>query len=51
MNETELREKMDKDLKEVFNVDNIINFQFDLMQKAYLKGLETGMKIGKEVKQ
>ena len=36
MTEEELKEKMDKDLNEVFDVKNIIDFQFDLLQKAYL---------------
>lgn len=47
MTEEELKEKMDKDLEEVFNVKSIIDFQFDLMQKAYTKGLETGLKAGR----
>jgi hypothetical protein len=38
---------MDKDLNEVFNVKSIIDFQFDLLQKAYTKGLETGLKAGR----
>ena len=45
MTEEELKEKMDKDLNEVFNVKSIIDFQFDFLQKAYLKGIKTGMKI------
>ena len=45
MTEEELTEKMDKDLKEVFNVKSIMDFQFDLMQKAYLKGIETGQMV------
>lgn len=36
---------MDRDLEEVFDVKSIMNFMFDLLQKAYLKGLETEMKI------
>ena len=44
MTEEELREKMKKDLDEAFNVKSIIDFQFDLLQKAYTKGLETGLK-------
>lgn len=44
MEEKELKEKMNKDLDEVFNVKNIIDFQFDLVQKAYVKGLELGLK-------
>ncbi len=51
MTEEELKEKMDKDLNEVFDVKNIIDFQFDLLQKAYLKGIETGMKISSSEKQ
>ena len=47
MTEEELKEKMDKDLEEIFNVKSIIDFQFDLMQKAYLKGIETGLKAGR----
>ncbi len=46
MEEKELKEKMDKDLEEVFNVKSIIDFQFDLVQKAYVKGLELGLKVG-----
>ncbi|MCR5218610.1 hypothetical protein [Treponema sp.] len=49
MTETELKEEMDKDLGEIFNVENIINFQFDLMQKAYLKGIGTGRKINLQI--
>lgn len=48
MTEEELKEKMDKDLNEVFNVKSIIDFQFDLLQKAYTKGLETGLKAGRQ---
>ena len=51
MTEKELEEKMNKDLDEVFNVKSIIDFQFDLMQKAYLKGIQTGMKISREIKE
>lgn len=47
MTEEELREKMNKDLDEAFNVKSIIDFQFDLLQKAYTKGLETGIEAGK----
>lgn len=45
-----LKEKMNKDLNEVFDVKSIIDFQFDLLGKAYLKGLETGIEIGKSEK-
>lgn len=45
MTEEELKEKMDKDLDEIFNVKSIMDFHFNLVQIAYIKGLETGMKI------
>lgn len=45
MTEEELKEKMKKDLDEVLNVKNIIDFHFDLLQKTYVKGLETGLKV------
>ncbi len=45
MTDEELKEKMKKDLDEVFNVENIIDFHFDLLRKAYIKGLNTGLKI------
>ena len=48
MTEEKLRAEMDKALHEVFNTDEIVKFQFDLVQKALWKGLELGMKIGKE---
>lgn len=49
MKEEELEEKMKKDLDEVFNVEKIMDFQFDLSQKAYSKGLETGLLIGRPI--
>lgn len=45
MTEEELKEKMDKDWNEIFDVKSIMDFQFALLQKAYQKGIETGMKI------
>lgn len=48
MTEEQIRVEMDKALKEVFNTDKIINFQFDLVQETFLKGLALGMKIEKE---
>lgn len=48
MNENEIRSEMDKALHEVFNTEEIIGFEFNLMRKAFLKGLELGMKIEKE---
>lgn len=45
MTEEELKERMDKDLAEVFNVKSIIDFHFDFLRKTYTKGLETGMKV------
>lgn len=45
MTEKELKEKMNKDLDEIFNVKSIMDFHFNLVQIAYVKGLETGMKI------
>ena len=50
MTEEQIKTEMDKSIREVFNTDEIINFQFDLVQKALLKGLDLGMKIGKESK-
>lgn len=51
MTEEELKEKMNKDLGEIFDVKIIMDFHFDLLQKAYLKGIETGMKINSSEKQ
>lgn len=51
MDEEELKEKMDKDWNEIFDVKNIMDFQFALLQKAYQKGIETGMKISSSEKQ
>lgn len=45
MTDEELKGKMKKDLDEIFNVEKIIDFHFDLLQKAYIKGLNTGLKI------
>lgn len=45
MTDKELEEKMDKDWNEIFDVKSIMDFQFALLQKAYQKGIETGMKI------
>lgn len=45
MTDKELEEKMDKDLDEIFNVKIIMDFQFDLLKTAYIKGIATGMKI------
>lgn len=47
MTEEELKEIMKKDLDGVFDVKPIIDFHFDLLQKAYVKGLNTGLKAGK----
>lgn len=47
MKDEELKEKMNKDLDEVFDVKSIVDFQFDLTQKAYTKGLVTGLKAGR----
>lgn len=49
MTEEQVKEEMDKSLKEIFDTKQIIDFQFDLVQKAFLKGMELGMKIGKEI--
>lgn len=51
MDEEELKEKMDKDWNEIFDVKSIMDFQFALLQKAYQKGIETGMKISSSEKQ
>lgn len=51
MTEEELKEKMKKDLDEVLNVKSIIDFQFDLVQKAYLKGLEIVFKANETTKE
>ena len=51
MAEEELKEKMKKDLDEVLNVKSIIDFQFDLVQKAYLKGLEIVFKANETTKE
>lgn len=48
MTEEQIGMEMDKSMHEIFNTDEIVKFQFDLVQKAFLKGLELGMKIGKE---
>ena len=37
MTEEKLREEMDKAIKQSFDVNVIINFQFDLFQKAFEK--------------
>lgn len=50
MTEEQIRIEMDKAIHEVFNTDEIVNFQFDIVQKAFLKGIELGMKIEKELK-
>ena len=50
MTEEELKEKMDKDWNEIFDVKIIMDFQFALLQKAYQKGVETGMKISSSEK-
>ena len=42
---------MKKDLDEVLNVKSIIDFQFDLVQKAYLKGLEIVFKANETTKE
>ena len=46
MTEEEFKEKMDKDLKEIFDAKSIMTFCLDLVQKAYTKGLDTGFKAG-----
>ena len=51
MTEEQVKEEMDKSLKEMFDIEQIIYFQFGLVQKAFLKGVELGMKIGKEIKE
>ena len=51
MTEEQVKEEMDKSLKEMFDIEQIISFQFGLVQKAFLKGVELGMKIGKEIKE
>lgn len=43
LTEEELNKKIDADLNAIFDVTSIMNFQFDLLRKAYLKGIETGM--------
>ena len=48
MTEEQIKIEMNKALHEVFNTDEIVKFHLDLVQKAFLKGLEIGMKIGKE---
>ena len=48
MTEEQIKIEMNKALYEVFNTDEIVKFHLDLVQKAFLKGLEIGMKIGKE---
>ena len=48
MTKEELKERMAKDIKEVFNTDTVINFIFSLVQDAYEKGLETGMRISSD---
>lgn len=47
MTEKELKEIMEKDLDEALDVKTIIDFHFDLLQKTYVKGLDTGLKAGK----
>ena len=48
MSEKQVKDEMNKALNKIFDTEKIINFQFDIAQKAFLKGLELGMKIGKE---
>lgn len=43
LTEEELNKKIDADLNAIFDVTSIMNLQFDLLRKAYLKGIETGM--------
>lgn len=47
MTENELKEKMDKDLDEALDVKNIIDFHFALLEKAYIKGLNTGLMVSR----
>lgn len=51
MSEEKLKKQMDEDMDEIFKTEEIINFMFDLVQKAYLKGIQTGMKIKSSEKQ
>ena len=51
MDEEELKEKMVIDWNEIFVVKSIMDFQFALLQKAYQKGIETGMIISSSEKQ
>lgn len=50
MIENELKEKMEKDLDEALDVKNIIDFHFALLQKTYIKGLNTGLMVFPRVK-
>lgn len=45
MTDEELKEKMKKDLREIFDGKAITNFILDLVQKAYAMGIETGIAI------
>ena len=48
MTKEQIKIEMDKALHEVFNTDEIVKYNLDLVQKAFMKGLELGMKINKE---
>lgn len=49
MTEEKLKEEMDKALNEIIDVPKIMNFQMDLVEQAFNKGLSLGIKIGKEI--
>lgn len=49
MTKEKLKEEMDKALNEIIDVPKIMNFQMDLIEQAFKKGLSLGIKIGKEI--
>ena len=45
--EEEIKQEMDKAIRESLDIAEVTNFAFDMVQKAFLKGMELGIKIGK----
>jgi hypothetical protein len=46
MTEEELKEKLYKDLKDVLDINSVINFLVDMSEGLYMKGVETGIAMG-----
>lgn len=45
----DLEAEMDKALHEIIDVPKIMNFQMDLIEDAFKKGLNLGIKVGKAI--